>query len=301
MIVQALAPAKINLGLEVLGQRSDGFHEIRTIMAAVSLFDRISVTTSSLPAFHVDNPELGGEPNLVERAIDLIGEIEERVSGRVTLQKRIPTAAGLGGASSDAAAALIALNRCYKLELGTQELLTMAFHLGSDVPFFIGGGRALVSGRGEVIHPLPPLRSIYAVIVAPVFRIQSKTATLYRSLKPSDFSDGSRIEQSARAEIDRFATEGSALRNAFERPLYEIAPELKSIPEILSNSGATVVALSGAGPAHYALERDLERARAIADRVREELPQAAHVHVVRLISRGVTSVVCGRLPDNMLR
>lgn len=289
MTVQALAPAKINLGLEILGRRDDGFHEIRTIMAAVSLFDRIAVRPSTTPRFHVDDSELGSEVNLVQRAMEKIHQGNPVASASVSLQKRIPMAAGLGGASSDAAAALIALDRCFVLHTGPDQMATVALELGSDVPFFLSGGRALISGRGEVVTPLEPISPAFAVIVAPCVQIPSKTATLYKALKSSDFSDGARVEQSARLPLEQFPIAEELLGNAFERALYGIAPQLREIPEVLRTSGAKLVALSGAGPAHYALEDDIERAHRIARKTRDALCERAAVHVVRFIAHGVVT------------
>ena len=289
MNLQALAPAKINLGLEILGRRDDGFHEIRTIMAAVSLFDRIGVEPSDAARFHVDDARLDDEVNLVQRAMEAVQRDHPSAIANVMLQKRIPMAAGLGGASSDAAATLIALDRCFVLNTGQKRLSEMALALGSDVPFFLSGGRALISGRGEVVTTLEGIANLFAIIVAPHLHIPSKTATLYRALKPGDFSDGTMIGHSARLPMDTFASGGEALRNAFERPLYEIAPQLRAIPDVLRSAGAKMVALSGAGPAHYALENDLDRAHHIAGNARDELGSTAQVHVVRFIAHGVVT------------
>ena len=289
MTLRALAPAKINLGLEILGRRDDGFHEIRTIMAAVSLFDRIQVRQSTTPRFHVDDFELAGEVNLVQRAMEAIRQDQPNTPAFVTLRKRIPLAAGLGGASSDAAATLIALDRCFVLNTRPERLVEMATELGSDVPFFLSGGRALLSGRGEVVTPLRPISHGFAVIVVPHLHIPSKTATLYKALKSSDFSDGTQIERSAKLPIEQFVENEESLRNAFERPLYEIAPQLQAITDVLRTSGAKMVALSGAGPAHYALEDDFDQTHRIARKTRDALGTSASVHVVRFITRGVVT------------
>jgi 4-diphosphocytidyl-2-C-methyl-D-erythritol kinase len=287
VIVRALAPAKLNLGLEILGRRADGFHEIRTILAAVSLFDRITVQQSEESTFHVDDPDLATELNIVQRAMGTMLDIQAKAIARVTLQKRIPAAAGLGGASSDAAAAMIAIDQCFVLNVATRKLLERAADLGSDVPFFIAGGRALATGRGEMLNPLPPLLEAYAIIVAPEIRLEAKTKRLYGALIAADFTDGHRMETAARKRFNFDAELHNDLRNAFERPLYDLVPDLRSIPGIMQACGATVAALSGAGPAHYAIDCDLERAHDIASRLRTQFKDSCRVHVVRFLTGGV--------------
>jgi 4-diphosphocytidyl-2-C-methyl-D-erythritol kinase len=285
LIVRALAPAKINLGLEILGRRDDGYHEIRTILAAVSLFDRLLVGSGAEPSFSVDRSELAGDDNLVVRAVNLLRERHPDLTPSIAMRKRIPIASGLGGASSDAVATLLACDLCYGLGSSKTALLEDAARIGSDVPFFLTGGLALSSGRGESIMPLSAPPRLDAVIVAPRLTIPSKTATLYGSLRPVDFTDGRRVESQAQSGLR--SIDGELLTNAFERPLYDNFPSLQSIPQILRKHGATAVGLSGAGPAHYALESDPEKARWMASLIREELDGAANVHKVRLISRGI--------------
>lgn len=281
MTIHALAPAKINLGLEVLGQRDDGYHEVRTVLAAVSLFDRLAVRPADADAFWTDRPELAGDDNLVVGALRRLAVGEPARHAAVELRKRIPTAAGLGGASSDAAATLLAARTLFGDPIDDAELATMAAELGSDVPFFLHGGTALGEGRGERLTALPPITGLTAVVVAPRIAIASKTAALYRALRPSDFTDGSRISSPTTAETDRH------LDNAFARPLYERVPSLATLPDEMRRAGATRVGLSGAGPAHYALEPDLERAHRLAGDLRRAFRRRADVFVCRFCAGGV--------------
>ena len=150
--------AKINLTLEILGKRADGFHEVRTVMQTVGLADRLEVSAAADLSFTCSDPALATPDNLVYRAARLLqAEYAVRTGAALRLEKRIPVAAGLGGGSSDAAATIVALNRLWNLQLSLTEQRRLAARLGSDVPFILTGGTALATGRGERITPLPPL------------------------------------------------------------------------------------------------------------------------------------------------
>lgn len=287
MTIRLLAPAKINLGLEILGRRSDGYHEIRTILAAISMADELLAEPASATSLDVDQHELAGDDNLVLRAAVMLGEQFPQATARFALRKRIPAASGLGGASSDAVAALIALNELRQLGLTPVELERYAARIGSDPPFFVRGGCALASGRGDVLTPLPAPASLSVVVVSPNVAIPQKTATLYGALTPADFSDGKRVQANAAALTARL-DDDLCLDNAFSRPLYALAPSLRLVSDALHVAGAGRSGLSGAGPSHYALERDPERAEAIAAVVRAKLGPEAAVNVHRLIASGVT-------------
>ena len=156
--MEVLAFAKLNLTLEVLGRRGDGYHEVRTILQTVDLADQLEIRPYPSLRVECDDPALNGEANLAWRAAKALARsrsIQPRAS--IFIQKRIPVGMGLGGGSSDAAAALIALNQLWGLSLGAEELAQVAAELGSDVPFFLWGGTALAEGRGERVKPLPPL------------------------------------------------------------------------------------------------------------------------------------------------
>jgi len=182
--VEVHAPAKLNLFLEVLGKRADGFHDLETLMTTVDTFDTLKFTASSaVPDIEVhcrwaygqravDREALGdlpqGSSNLVWRALDLLRSVAGIESGgHVELVKRIPSAAGLGGASSDAAAALLAANTAWGLNWSQRQLSEVAARIGSDVPFFLVGGLAVCRGRGEQITPLPVDRQLHFVVVRP--------------------------------------------------------------------------------------------------------------------------------------
>jgi 4-diphosphocytidyl-2-C-methyl-D-erythritol kinase len=270
------APAKINLGLEILGKRPDGFHEIRTILAGVSLYDDLRVEVADRTELLADPARLNTDDNLVARAAKLLEFNFPEATARIQLRKCIPEAAGLGGASSDAAATLVALNRLHTLRLSEDQLREYGARLGSDVPFFIEGGYALASGRGEqLLHRRAPV-SLYALIVTPKVSIPAKTKTLYGALRPSDFTDGTRTEQSARSY--GWVNDEQLLANAFERPLYELVPSLHELKPLMRRAGARIVALSGAGPSHFSFEiDDEERIRSISGKLRQTLGSSADV------------------------
>jgi 4-diphosphocytidyl-2-C-methyl-D-erythritol kinase len=265
--VVRLARAKLNLTMEVLGRRPDGYHEIRSIMQTIDLADVLEAEKAPELRLYCDQPHLSAEDNLVFRAARLLQERSSPGRGAIlSLHKETPEAAGLGGGSSDAAAALLALNDLWELGLTPEELVPLAAGLGSDVPFFVYGGTALASGRGEVLRRLPTLAGLWLVLAKPDLSISNKTATLYRGLTPGDFTDGRRSEEAAR-HIER--GEGlapAAICNAFERQAFAL-PAVQRCLETLALAGARNIHLSGSGPALFALCSDEAEARAVSEHV----------------------------------
>ena len=152
------APAKLNLGLEVLGRRADGYHDLATIFLTVSLFDELSVAseTGTSLGLECSGSEVPSQENLVWRAAEAMQEVAPGRGALLRLEKRIPVAAGLGGASSDAAATLLALRQLWQVDIAEEALAGVALRLGSDVPFLLRGGCALGRGRGEVLEEIDP-------------------------------------------------------------------------------------------------------------------------------------------------
>jgi 4-diphosphocytidyl-2-C-methyl-D-erythritol kinase len=275
------APAKLNLGLEVIGRRDDGFHEIATIFVAIDLYDRVSLLPADDLELSCDDDSLAGTDNLAMRALELLRE-ETSYPGaaRLHLSKRIPAAAGLGGASSDAAAALLGGRELWHLDLGDAEIHDLAARLGSDVPFFLRGGCAAGRGRGDLLEPLPLPADLWFVVVVPDMQIPAKTTSLYARLSEEDFSNGSQIAAQAARLRSRLTPDATLLGNAFTRPLYAMVPELAVLAGIMRDAGAESVAISGAGPAHYALVTDAGQAQGVAGRHRDRLADRAEVFVV---------------------
>ena len=280
------APAKLNFGLEVLRRRPDGYHELVTILQTVSLFDTLSLETAPHLSLACTDPTLDGPDNLVLRALTALRARSGVSSGAaVALAKAIPTAAGLGGASSDAAAALVAGRALWGLALRDDELVTIAAGLGSDVPFFVRGGTALATGRGEVLVPLPTPAGIWFVLVTPRVVIPRKTPILYEALATRDWSDGGAVLTQADRLRSGLPWDPSLLRNAFVRPLGILYPDLASVAAALARAGATTVALSGAGPTHYAPFTDPDAARHAARAVIAALGNAATVAVCEAVAK----------------
>jgi 4-diphosphocytidyl-2-C-methyl-D-erythritol kinase len=246
------APAKINLGLEILGRRADGFHEIRTVMAMLELADTVTIgPAGSLPGTGMAG--LPAEVNLVQRALELF---LARSPGVPPLEwhvgKRIPVAAGLGGASSNAAVALVAANRLAGDPLDHRDLVDLAARLGSDVPFFLGSPFALASGRGTSLEALPALL-LDVLLIVPGIAIPQKTPTLYGLVEPRDYADGRFAERIAGNVRRGLAPSGADLFNSFWRPLHELLPHMDEVATAVAETGAAPIALTGAGPTHVVL------------------------------------------------
>jgi 4-diphosphocytidyl-2-C-methyl-D-erythritol kinase len=253
-VVEVKAPAKINLILEVLAERPDGFHEIRSVVQTIGLYDSLRFRPSRQLSFSCDNPDFVSDKSLVPRAAVALREASGSTSGAsVEIKKRIPMVAGLGGDSSDAAAVLSGLNQLWELRLSPLELVELASRLGSDVPFFIYGGTALVEGRGEKLKALPPLTHRWVVLIVPPFpRMEEKTRKLYASLKSSHYTDGQITEKLVRALNDK-KFRRSMLFNTFENVAFELFPKLKLYRDHFVKLGAYQVHLAGSGPALFTL------------------------------------------------
>jgi 4-diphosphocytidyl-2-C-methyl-D-erythritol kinase len=252
------APAKINLTLEVLGERPDGFHEIRSVIQAIDLCDSLRFRSNHQLRFSCDNPEFIVEESLVSRAAAMLQEASGSAEGAtIEIKKRIPMVAGLGGDSSDAAAVLSGLNKLWKLRLSPAKLLEIAPGLGSDVPFFLYGGTALVEGRGEKIKALPPLPRRWVVLLVPPFsRVKGKTTKLYASLKPGHYTDGQITETLVKVLNERHGFKPSMLFNTFENVAFELFPKLGLYRDHFVKLGAYNVHLAGSGPALFAVLDD---------------------------------------------
>ncbi|MCH8848384.1 MAG: 4-(cytidine 5'-diphospho)-2-C-methyl-D-erythritol kinase [Chloroflexi bacterium] len=266
-MISLQAPAKINLSFEVLGRRADGYHEVRTVLAAVDIVDELELTEADALTLTVE-PEGAApvEDNLVLRAALLLREAAAPGAGAaIVLRKRIPLAAGLGGGSSDAAAALLGLRRLWDLDLSDDTLVKLAAVLGADVPFFLRGGTAVAAGRGEELTPLPQPLEGFAVVVAPEQPAEGKTARLYDMLGPQHFSDGGRTAVVARRIRDGVPL-GATLSNAFEAVAPAAYASYEPLRSAFADAGARPM-LSGAGPAMFALAAGEEEAEAVRERL----------------------------------
>jgi 4-diphosphocytidyl-2-C-methyl-D-erythritol kinase len=248
------AYAKLNLGLRVLYKRPDGYHELRTVFQTISLADQLDIAFTPTTQTRVEilgTPEI--TDNLVEKAARLALEamsIHADVIFR--LKKRIPSGAGLGGGSSDAAAVLLALPVLAGIPIQEPKLSSIAVQLGSDVPFFLHGGTALGLGRGEELYPLPELRGVQALVVVP--DIHSSTAEAYRDLSQTLTSNPL---QNKLASFQQHLWTGPDApgvdENDFEPVVFTRHPELAEIRDRLIHLGAKQAMMTGSGSALFAI------------------------------------------------
>ncbi|NUO08695.1 MAG: 4-(cytidine 5'-diphospho)-2-C-methyl-D-erythritol kinase [Candidatus Brocadia sp.] len=253
--IKIAAPAKINLFLEILGKRPDGYHEIETVMQGISLYDYIYLENHEKDVeFTCSNPKLTvGEDNLVLRAVRLFQKETNIFRGvKIHLDKRIPIGAGLGGGSSDAAATLSGLNTLWKVGYGEEKLMSLAEKLGSDTPFFVLGNTAICKGRGEVVTPYTlPVKYNY-IIVYPRFEVS--TATVYKNFEivlTKDLKDVSFFLQSlSSGSPERL---GSCLYNRLEEVVFRLYPDIERIKKTLAKFNFCGILISGSGSALYGL------------------------------------------------
>jgi 4-diphosphocytidyl-2-C-methyl-D-erythritol kinase len=261
------APAKINLHLQVLGVRPDGYHELRTLFQSIDLADEIhaSPTANGILELRVE-PEgavTGAEDNMVLRAASCLRKRTGVTAGAsLELHKKIPVAGGLGGGSADAAATLILLDRLWDLELGTGDLVDLAADLGSDVPFFLHGGFAMGVGRGEEVYPLPDLRPFDLVVVTP--RLRAPTAEVFDRFAPQLTSSGLDATVYAFATgapgCDRGNPPWEDLFNELETVVVERWPEVGRVVDALRATQPLHAAVTGSGASAFAVYPDPRRA-----------------------------------------
>ena len=260
--------AKVNLALEVLGKRGDGYHEIATVLQAVDLFDRLTVDPDETLSLHTDDPELPTDDgNLVMRAARLLQKAAGVDRGaRLRLHKRIPVAAGLGGGSSDAAATLWGLSRLWRLHWPKARLQELAVELGMDVPFFLGTGRAVARGRGEQLATLPGGGGYALVLVNP--RAPLSTKEVYGRVPVGWHAEPTGTERVIEALRRRnVGVLAAALTNNLERVVEPVLPVIGRMKAALLAAGALGAIMSGSGPTVFGLARSLDHARQIRSRI----------------------------------
>lgn len=260
--------AKINLDLRVLGTRADGFHDLKTVFQSLMLFDNVTVTVRRGPlAVTCDEPDIPTDQrNLVWKAASLLYRMHTGRSSAprdiaIDLRKRIPSEAGLGGGSADAAMTLLALNALWRLDLDMATLSRIAARLGADVPYFLVGGTALGLGRGDDIYPLADMAPVHVVILRPGFGVA--TADAYRW-----FDDEQRrpLKDPAPRRIPPGWPAWSAtLRNDLEGAVVRHHPAIGRIRQSLLDAGAAFAAMSGSGSAVFGLFERADAARRTAN------------------------------------
>ena len=262
------ASAKVNLALEVLGKRQDGYHELVTLLQAVDLSDRLVIEEADALSLKTNDPGIPTDDgNLVVRSARLLQAAAGIPKGaQIALEKRIPIAAGLGGGSSDAAATLWGLNRLWGLRWPSRRLVELATRVGTDVPFFLTGGRALATGRGEILKPLPAAPALSLVLVYPNFPLS--TREVYGRVPPDLTTDGSRTKELIGALATRSAARAAAhLYNSLEAVVEPIYPALARIKAALLGAGALGAVMSGSGPTVVGVARSFDHARQMRNRL----------------------------------
>lgn len=256
-MIRLIAPAKVNLTLEVLRKRHDGYHEVATVMQAIDLFDRITLAEAHEIELTVSGPEAGGVPedpeqNLAYRAAAALQQATAGSRGvRIEIEKHVPAAAGLGGGSSDAAAVLRGLDRLWGLNGGRHQLEDTAAGLGSDVPFFLHCGSAFATGRGEKLELMPDIRppGREIVLFTTDMTIEDKTRRMYGALQASDFSDGALTAALCR-DARKGEIGGGSFFNAFDRAAAAVFPGVGAALRLCREAGLHAV-LAGAGPSFF--------------------------------------------------
>ncbi len=252
------AHAKLNLTLEVLGRRDDGYHEVASIMQTLELADTLTLESADSLSLTCSVPGLDGPGNLALRAAELLSsETGVREGARIHVEKRIPVAAGLGGGSADAAATLVGLNRLWQLQLSDDELRKIGAKLGSDVPFLIRGGTAIALGRGERVRHLPTPALPWIVVAIPDIDLPDKTAAMYRALTPDNFTRGAlSLKLEARILHHGGDVPPQLLFNTFDSAARSVVPDVNRCWNDMYAVGAREIHVAGSGPAIYsAVER----------------------------------------------
>jgi len=277
------APAKINLSLDVLRKREDGYHEVEMIMTMVDLADRLEM--EELPRDTIIISSQAGyipldEKNLAFQAAKLVKDrcgVDKGVY--IHLDKRIPVSAGLAGGSTDAAATLRGLNRLWRLGLTDDELRLMAEELGSDVPFCVTGGTAIARGRGEKLEPIPAPPPCWVVLVKPPINVS--TADVYGRFRVNEIKRRPQTQAMIQAiERGDFAGVCASLGNVLEDVTISLHPEVRYIKEAMLRLGADGALMSGSGPTVFALVQKESKLARVYNGLRGFCRE---VHVVRLL------------------
>ncbi len=264
-MIQLEAMAKINLGLDVLRKRPDGYHEVKMIMQSIDLHDDLELEETKESGIYLTCNKEGiptDRTNLIWKACSLLMEEKGIDRGvRVHLTKRIPMAAGMAGGSTDAAAAMKGVNELFGLGLSRKELMERAVRIGADVPYCIMGGTALSEGIGEILSPLPALPACRILIAKP--DIEVSTAFVYGGLKAAELAFHPDIDGMAEAlKQQSLAGITERLGNVLETVTIPVHPVIREIKETMVQSGAMGALMSGSGPTVFGIFNDSEKAEA---------------------------------------
>lgn len=266
------ALAKINLGLDILRKREDGYHEVRMIMQTIQMYDVLEMKKKETPgiSLSVNYPFIpNDERNLVYKAAKLLMDefqVEKGVS--IRLDKFIPVAAGMAGGSSDAAAALVGINRLFKLGLSEQELMERAVNIGADVPYCVMRGTALAEGIGEKLTRIRQVPQCYILVGKPAINVSTKVA--YESLKLNEIQTHPDIDGMIRdIEDGDLYSMVSRMGNVFEPGIIGKYPVIQEIKDLMEANGALKAMMSGSGPTVFGVFDDKDKMEKAAELLRE--------------------------------
>lgn len=284
----AYAPAKLNLYLNVLGRRDDGFHELETVMVPIRIYDSLSLFPTPLARNSPGTIELGvrvsgtahpasghdipsGPSNLVVRALDLLRHRSGcELGANVELVKRIPSAAGLGGGSSDAATVLRLANAAWNLNWPLSRLASVAAEIGSDVPFFLFGGPAICRGRGDIVEKLPASTPSHFVVVKPPFGLSTREVYRSYATQPEANASGlglpvSRIHEFSHGFLSgRISTWGQIIHNSLQSAASRLSTWVERLRSAFTELDFAGHQLSGSGSAYFGVCRHAQHARRLA-------------------------------------
>ncbi len=266
------ALGKINLGLDVLGRRENGYHDVRMVMQTLYLYDQITIEKTEKPGIELSTNLFYlpvNENNLAYRAADLLMQefgVEEGV--KITLEKHIPVAAGMAGGSSNAAAVLYGINRMFSLGLSQEELMERGVKLGADVPYCIMRGTVLAEGIGEILTPLPAMPRCTVLVAKPPISVSTKL--VYEKLDAHEIENHPDIdgvlEGLERQDLKKIA---SSMGNVLESVTVEEYPVIEEIKEMMKENGALNAMMSGSGPTVFGLYSDKRMAKEAAQKIKE--------------------------------
>ena len=296
MELKLKAMAKINLGLDVLRRRDDGYHDLRMVMQTIYLYDRIEIAESNESGIRLVT-NVGylpvNEDNLVCRAARLLMDefgIEQGL--RIRLRKYIPVAAGLAGGSADAAAALVGVNRLFGLKLSREELMKRGVKIGADVPYCVMRGTALAEGSGDVLTRLPNAPDLHVVLAKPPIHVS--TAFVYKNLRADELKTHPDIDAQVRAirEGDARAM-AEQMGNVLETVTIPAYPVIDEIKACMMRAGAVNAMMSGSGPSVFGLFDEEDRAKAAYKELAEG-SLARNVYLTRFFHAGGTAAEAAR-------
>jgi len=267
------ALGKINLGLDVLGRRENGYHDVRMVMQTLYLYDNVTLQKKSAPGIEIDSNLFylpNDEDNIAWKAAKLlIDEFDIKDGIRIHLDKHIPVAAGMAGGSSNAAAVLYGMNQMFRLGLSQKELMERGVKLGADVPYCIMRGTVLAEGIGEKLTPLPPMPKCQILIAKPPISVSTKL--VYEKLDSHEIEDHPDIDgiiDGLKAhDIEKVA---SSMGNVLEKVTIEEYPVIEQIKNVMKEQGALNAMMSGSGPTVFGIYDSKEKARKAAAKIREK-------------------------------